>query len=151
MKNHAEMIVEYFHYLVEDFGFSITQQEYDPITMGNAVVVFASNTIGIEVVIDRDQALISVGDIADRRYVWFEFFDVVNYYTHEKCKSYIFPEKTPDNTWDELVDAQLKRLSVILKEDCLPLLEGATLNKPEIQKIQNSRAAELRRKFNLPP
>ncbi len=149
MKNHAEMIVEDFHYLIKDFGFYIIRQEFDPMVMGNAVVLFGSTTIGIEIVIDRNQALISIGDIEDPRNKWFEFFDVVNYYAREKGKSYLFPEKTPENTWDDVVNIQLKRLSAILKEDCLVLLKGEPLQKSEIQEIENKRVAELRRKFHL--
>jgi len=114
--------------------------------MGNAVVVFKSPKFGIEVVIDRNQALISIGEQVDPRMEWFEFRDVVMYYAPDAENVYVFPEKSDENTWDEIVETQLRRLAIVLRKYCDPLLKGESWEKEEIKKIEEDRASEMFKK-----
>jgi hypothetical protein len=123
---------------------------YDPEMMGNAIVVFKSSKAGIDVVIDRNQVLMTLGDPMESRNEWFEFSNVLKYFAPSLESAYVFTEKTVENTWDEVIETQLDRLALILRQYCEPILRGDLSMKEEIKKIQENRKAEslakLRRK-----
>lgn len=143
MSNRADLIKQHFDYLINEYGFRIERKEFDPQTMGNAVVVFKSHKYGIEIVIDRDQALISIGDCLNPRMQWFELQDVVTYYAPSIDDVYSFTEKTADNTWDDIIGLQLRKLAIVLRQHCEPVLRGESWIKGEIEKIEESRKTEL--------
>lgn len=147
MNDRAIMIRKYFYYLIEDYGFSVERMEFDPQAMGNAVLIFISSWLGIEIVVDRNQVLLSIGEHRAPREQWFEFLDVVKYFAPCENIEYIFPEKTSNNTWDEVVEIQLARLADILQRYCKPLLNGESLRITEIKKIEQKRVSELEGKF----
>jgi hypothetical protein len=148
MNDRSDLIVQCFRYLIDEYGFKVERKEFDPNTMGNAVVIFKSTKIGIEIVIDRDQALISIGDQSDPRKLWFEFGDVVQFFAPFIDNVYDFPEETPETgNWDEIVEAQLNRLAAILRQYCEPLLTGEPLMKTEIKKVEEKRVAEMFKRY----
>jgi hypothetical protein len=147
MSDRADLIVKYFDFLINEYHFRMERKEFDPQMMGNAVVVFKSSKFGLEIVIDRNQVLISIGEQLDARREWFEFSDVVKYYSPEAEDAYVLPDKTPENTWDDVVENQLRRLSVMLRQYCQPLLKGELWMKEELKKIEKKRAAEMYKKF----
>jgi hypothetical protein len=142
MIDRVELITKYFKYLVSDYGFIITQQEFDYSSMGNAFVIFKSPRVGVEVVIDRNQVLITIGDEKDNPRDWFEFSSVLNYFS-PLVNAYEFPDKTEINTWDGVVETQLDRLSIILLQYCEPILKGDLTMKKDIQRIQEKNKAKL--------
>jgi len=143
MSDRADMLVHYFGYLVSDYDFRVEEKRYDPQVMGNAVVRFASPKLGVEIVVDRNQVLMSLGDPADVRKEWFEFSNVLRYFAPSVENAYIFPEKTAENTWDEIIQAQASRLADILRQYCDQLLKGDLSMKVSIAKIQAARRLEL--------
>jgi hypothetical protein len=148
MSNHADLIIHYFSYLVSDYGFRVEQREFDLATMGNAFVIFKSSRIGIEIVIDRNQVLLTLGDQMDSRKDWFEFSNVLRYFAPLLENAYIFTEKTDNISWDEAVEIQLNRLASILRQYCEPLLNGDFSMRAGIEKIQKNRKTELLEEFN---
>lgn len=148
MKNRVDLIIKNFDYLISQYNFHVDQKEFDPQTMGNAVVIFKSQNIGIEIVVDRDQVLISIGNQIDTREKWFDFSDVIKYYAPHIEKAYIFTEKTIETTWDDAVETQLVRLSVILRQYCESVLKGDGWAKEEIKKNEEKRKLEMIKKFN---
>lgn len=151
MINRAEMIVQKFDYLINEYGFHITRKEFDAQSFGNTIVVFTSSKYGIEIVIDRNQVLISIGESSEPRVEWFDFSDVVKYYAPYAEEPYDFPEKTAERTWDAVVEIQLRRLSAILHQYCETLLKGEDWIKEEVKKIEEKRAAEMLKKFHQGP
>ena len=147
MLDRSDLLLRYFGYLVNDFGFELERKQFDPGAMGNAVLVFKSRTVSIEIVVDRNDVLISIGDPLDRRWDWFEFTDVMKYYAPEIPTAYVFPQKTSDNTWDEMVEIQVDRLSKMLRQYCEPLLKGEPLMKRELKQIENERVTKRYGKF----
>lgn len=143
MIDRADLIVKYFNYLVSEYGFRIEQKEFAPEVMGNAVVVFKSPTVGVEIVVDRDQVLVSMGDQKELRRQWFEFSDVLKHFAPSIKEAYIFPEKTSENTWNEVVEIQMRRLADILRQYCEPFLKGDLSGKEQIKQIEEKRTAEL--------
>lgn len=151
MSDRSDLIVKYFGYLINEYYFRIERKIYAPQTMGNAVVTFKSPEIGIEIVVDRSQVLISLGNQSDPIEHWFEFSDIIKYYAPSVEKVYIFTEKTTDNTWDEVIETQLQRLAIILRQYCEPLLKGAPLMIEEIKKIEEERRTEMLKKIGQGP
>jgi hypothetical protein len=150
MSDRAELIVQCFAYLVNDYGFHIEKKEFAEYAMGNAVVVYKSSLVGIEIAVDRGQVLISMGDQADQLREWFEFSDVLKYYDPSVEKAYILPEKTPEKTWDDVIEDQIKRLAIILRQYCEPFLKGDLSGGEQIKQIEKKRTAELFEHLNKP-
>jgi hypothetical protein len=146
MVDRSDLIIQYFGYLINEFGFRVEQKVFDPQTMGNAFVVFESSEIGIEIVIDRNQVLIKLGDKMEPREKWFEFSDVLKYFSPSE-EAYIFYEKTEDHTWDEAIEAQLKRLAIIVLQYCEPILRGRLEMKKELKAIEEKRVAKMLKRF----
>jgi hypothetical protein len=78
MTDRSDLILQNFGYLITEFGFSIAEKEFDPSMMGNAFIIFKSSQIGIEIVIDRNQVLIALGDPTEPRKKWAWFKNIRN-------------------------------------------------------------------------
>jgi hypothetical protein len=148
MIDRADLIVQYFNYLISDYDFHVTKKIFDPDAMGNAFVIFESTKLGIQIVIDRSQVLIKIGDVLEPRRQWLEFSDVVKYFAPSIDSPYIFTQKTETRTWDEAIEIQLNRLASILRQYCEPLLKGDFGMKDQIKKIEERRVAELLQDLN---
>jgi hypothetical protein len=135
MTNRDDLIVQYFEYLVNEYGFRITRKERDPRPSWNAVVVFESSKIGVQVAVEMDEVAIHMGDCSDLVYDWFSFSNIMKYYAPHIKEVYVPTRKTTETTWDDVVETQLVRLSGLLREYCEPLLKGENLAKGEIKKI----------------
>jgi len=112
-------VQSHLHFLVDEFGFSITKARYDQ-EMGNAVVVFAKNKTRVEVVRDRGQALISLGDEGLDRWDWVEFAEAVRFFSGKSEPVYLFTlanTPIPD-------DVQVSHLSMLMRAYCEQLLSG---------------------------
>jgi len=143
MGDRTDLILQYFRYLVSDYDFIVVKKEFSPSMMGNAFVVFASSKIGIEVVIDRDQVLIAMGDQSAPRDKWFDFSYAYQYFSNSTEQGYIFPKKTKDNTWDEIVEIQLRRLADLLRQYCDPLLKGDLSMQGKIEELAQNYSKNL--------
>jgi hypothetical protein len=115
MTNSDELIVQYFRYLISDFGFHIEERGKNPSPLGNAFVVYRSSVVGIEITIDRNQVFIRIGDGMDPPKKWFGFNIILKYYAPFIEHAYEFPEYTPGDTWDDIVLPQLLSVSLITK------------------------------------
>jgi hypothetical protein len=140
--NRDDLIVDYFRYLVDEYGYHVEDKRFDPQVMGNAYVVFKSPRIGIQIVIDRNQVLLSLGDQTQPMTKWYEFLDVLTYFAPGET-AYDFGKKTDENTWDDVVQAQLVRLASILRSYCDPILRGNLEMSADIEKLQASRGAKM--------
>jgi hypothetical protein len=119
LSNFELAIQSHLHFLIDEFGFSITEARYDQ-EMGNAVVIFAKYKARIEIVRDRDQALISLGDEGLERWDWVEFAEAVEFLSGKLEPVYLF---TSSNT-PLSDDAQVSHLSILMRRYCEPLLTG---------------------------
>lgn len=147
MVDHDDLIVRYFRYLVDEYGYHIEHKEFSPETMGNAYVTFKSSSIGIQIVIDRNQALMVIGDQSQPIAKWFDFTYVLEYFAPSEI-AYDFGEKTDANTWEEVIEAQLARLALIVRKYCDPLLSGDLGMKGDIERIQTGRGVETMEHLN---
>jgi hypothetical protein len=150
MKNPLDIIKKHFEYLVSEYNYHIEKEEFSPQTMGNAYVTYSSVSVGIRVTIDRSQVLINIGDISDNANEWFDFSDVINFFDPSIESPYIFIEKTNENTTEDIVEAQVKRLASILHKNCGAIIRGELWMKEKIKVIERKRVIEMLEKLKKP-
>jgi len=146
MNDRSELITTSFNYLVDTYGFTVKMKEFDPMSMGNAIVVYNSKYVSIEIVIDRGQVLISIGKADMPRNTWFDITDVVSFFAQD-IVVYEFIEKNKERTQEQAVMMQLDHLSIILQKYCSPILGGNLNSFPNIERIEKNRQNEMLKKF----
>lgn len=139
--NRLDWIKQHFGYLLAKYGFHIDREAYMPQAMGDAFVIFKSATTGICVAIDRDQGLITLGDLSTPQRDWFEFGDVVNFFEPSITNPYDF--SLP-------LEGQIASLAELLLL-CEPFIKGEFWMKDEIKKIERKRAIKEFGKYMNPP
>jgi hypothetical protein len=142
-----EIIKRYFKYLTDEYAFLIEREGYSPEAMGNAYIVFTSKLIAIRVVVDRGQVLIDIGKVALPEKEWFEFTDVIHYFNPGIKKVYAF-SGVPLEKQNFTIEAQVKHVSLILRQYCEPLLIGDFSMEDQIKEIERKRAKEMLEHFN---
>ncbi len=152
--DNSDWIVKYFGYLVSEFNFRVVEKLYSERTMGNAMVLFLSAHIGIEVVLDRNEVSIAFNYPEEPRESWFNYKDALKCFSPAE-KAYpnigqLFDEKRAKHdsnadTWDDVRNAQLDMLASTLREKCAPILRGDLSMINEIEAIKEIRVAEIRK------
>ncbi len=148
MINPDDLIIQYFRYLISDFGFHVAKREFNPTKTGTAFVVFRSSGVGIEIATDRNEVSIRIGDGMDPTKSWFEFGTALKYYAPSIENAYEYPEYKPGDTWEDIVLPQLNRLAKMLREYCEPLLKGDLSGKEAIMKIAKEGEAKMIAQLN---
>lgn len=157
MTDRSDLIIQYFGFLISNYNYFVTEKKFDPQVMGNAFVIFKSSRIGIEIVIDRDQVLITLGDREEPKEKWFDFCDVLQYFNPVEVAysdiDQLFNEKrakhnSNEDTWNEVIDVQLQRLGFLLGEYCEPILKGNLDMKKELKVIEKRRVEEFINKLD---
>jgi hypothetical protein len=138
--------------LTTEFDFWVVDKVFDPQTMGNAFVRYKSSRVGIEIVIDRDQLLIVLGDQMEPREKWFGYSYVLEYFAPAEIAyldvGQLFNEKRANHTsnadtWKEVIEYQLQRVSSMLRQYCEPILRGNFDMKKEIKEIEQKNVTEM--------
>lgn len=148
MKNPLITIEKHFEYLIDEYNYHVVSEEFSPQAMGNAYVIYASSSIGIQVTVDRSQVLLNIGDISDNKKDWFDFSDVIKFFNPSISDPYIFTEKTDKNNTDDIVEIQIRRLASLLGQNCRPILGGELWMKEKIKVIEKTRVAKMIEKLN---
>lgn len=143
MKNPLDIIKKHFEYLIDEYNYQIANEEFSPQAMGNAYITYLSPAVGVQIVIDRSQVLINIGDIVDNIKEWFDFSDVIKFFNPSIKDPYIFIEKSDKNTEDDIITLQVERLASALRQDCEPLLKGELWMKENIKGLEKKRVAEM--------
>ncbi len=119
----TEQAKQHFHYLIDDYGFSVVDERYEPEAFGNSLIQFRSSAIDIMVVLDRGQVLIDVSPYPRPSNYQFSLATVVKFLAPEANEpAYIFPETWED--YDDMIEWQLTRLARVLRQYCVPVLRG---------------------------
>jgi hypothetical protein len=142
----SSLVRQHFRYLTDEYGFSITHDEYFPEHMGNADMVFMSPQIGIEIVLDRGQVLIDIGSVLQTRKEWFEFSDVIHFFASEIEPVYIFPQDFAN--YQAAIESQVSRLAQLMRQYCEPLIRGDLSMQSGIRKIEHNRVARILEHFS---
>ncbi|MBI3176932.1 MAG: hypothetical protein HYZ35_02975 [Chloroflexi bacterium] len=118
----SALVKKHFHYLVDEYGFTVAHESYHPETMGNAQVVFKSALVGIDIVCDRNDVLISLGLLPQGRRDWLEFANVVRVFAPDIGAVYNFPEDFSNR--EAALESQVSRLAQLMHQHCTPVLKG---------------------------
>jgi hypothetical protein len=140
-----ELIKKSFNFLADEYGYSIDREKYSPEAMGNAYVLYKSQSVGIKVVVDRSQVLINIGDLSWPEENWFEFGDVVQFFNPEMKEVYDFSRGSLDN--QAYIESQAKRLARILRQYCKPMLRGDFSMQDDIKEIEKKRVTAMLEHF----
>ena len=141
--NFELAIQNHLHFLIDEFGFSIAKALYDQ-EMGNAVVIFAKNKTRIEVVRDRGQVLVSLGDEELKRWDWVEFAEAVKFLSGKSESAYLFTSSSIPLS----EDAQVSHLSALIRSYCEQLLSGEMSVIQLREAILTHRSQETRAHFD---
>jgi len=137
----SNLVRQHFRYLTDEYGFSITHDEYFPESMGNADILFVSPQTGVRIVLDRGQVVINIGSVLQPQKDWFEFSDVVHFFTPETEPVYIFPQD--NSNYHAAIESQVIRLARLMRQYCEPLLKGDFSMQSGISEIERQRVAKL--------
>jgi hypothetical protein len=148
MTNPLEIINKHFGFLITEYKFRVAKEEHSPDAMGNAYVTFVSASIGLRIAVDRGQVLLNVGSVSDKEKDWFDFTDVIAFFNSSVENPYFFVEKTDENTTEEIIEVQVKRLASLLQRDCKPMLSGMVLMKDKIKEIERRRVEKMLAELN---
>jgi hypothetical protein len=142
--NNLEIIKAQFEQLAEKYGLAISDETSSPTSMGDARVLYLSDAIGLEVVVNRRQVLVTLGDPTGPDNSWFEWIDVINFYA-PKEEVYVFWDKRRKKAVD--VETQAARIAHLLERYCRPLLEGDFSHAAQIRELERERVSEMRSRF----
>lgn len=140
----SQLVQKAFAFLLEDYGFQIVRESYEPQLMGNAAVVLASPTVIVTIVKDRGQVLINMGEAPIAAEERLEFADIVRFFASDKnLDVYQFgpnPYDVPS------AEDQVSRLAWLSREYCTPILRGDFSMRDAIKGLEKERLAELLKK-----
>ena len=116
-------INQYFSFLF-DWGFSIKEKEDENTNLfGNGYYIFVSNRVGIEIVLDRGDVLMSIGKIGQARTDWLDWSIILA----------AFDTQTNAYEFELSVEAQVKHLGELLHLHGFEILRGDFSN-PNLHK-----------------
>ncbi len=140
-------VKKHFGFLLTDYDFFIAHEQFSPEAMGNAQIIFKSPLVGIDIVLDRSQVLVSIGSLVEPRRDWFEFSDVL-YCFVPNLAAYIFPSVPTDfPDFGSSVDAQVSRLARLMSQYCVPILKGDLSMSNKIKEIESERVSKMIESF----
>lgn len=145
----TELIHEPFHYLAEDFGFSVVHVENYPQDYGNAIVVLQSGKCRLRILLERDHVFVEVGSLQapldwaiHAPHLWFDVGDVILFLTNGKTKwKYSLPNGGLGGT--AYIVNQIERIARELR---LYIGQVLHLFEPGVFEEQQARLVEYRRR-----
>ena len=136
----SDLVKQHFSYLLNDYGFAVADERYYPQAMGNAEVWLKSNLVGLRIVLDRGQVLVSLGPLSQPERDWFELYDVIRFFS-PSLNVYEFPEDFSD--YKAALETQIKRLALVILHYCDPLLRSDFSMQEKIRDVETKQVEEL--------
>jgi len=134
-----EQVKKQFWYLIEDYGFSVVDERYNPEAFGNSLVDFQSNSIVMRVLLDRGEVTVDFRPRTGPSNSWYDLGSVVEFLAPEADEPiYIFPE-----TWgnyQDMINWQVDRLAKVVQQYCARVLRGEFSGWEEIAETRNRKA-----------
>jgi len=136
-KIFSNAISNYFNFLF-DYGFSIIEkEECNTSAFGNGYYRFASETVGLEIVLDRGQVLMTIGKISQERRDWLEWSQIL--------KAYVLDIKPYD--FDVDIESQVRRIGKLLQQHCTKILGGDFSDENLLKEIEENIGKEFLKRF----
>jgi hypothetical protein len=105
-------VEKYFHYLVDEYGFSVVEKKQHD-SFDNAKVVLRSEECCIRVT--REKGYVEVGAGPSSEEIWYDLPTLVAYLTEgDEELQYDVPDYDDDFDYDARIEWQLKKLASIL-------------------------------------
>ncbi|MEM3434463.1 MAG: hypothetical protein QXP27_09885 [Candidatus Methanomethyliaceae archaeon] len=134
-----EHVKRRFRYLIENYGFLVIDEKYDPEAFGNSLVDFQSDSIVMRVLLDRGQAMVDFRPRAEPSETWYGLDSVIEFLAPEADEpTYIFPE-----TWDnyqDMIKWQVDRLANVVQRYCARVLRGEFSEWEEMAEARSRKA-----------
>ena len=117
-----EQVKKHFQYLVDDYGFSIVTK-HAPEIFGGSAVNYESDTIGVEIALDRGEVFGRIGPRCDPPETWNDIASLILFlFPQIPEPPYEYPERWNDP--DAMIEWQVARLARITREHLAPVLKG---------------------------
>jgi len=134
----AEAVKYKFGYLIEDYGYSVTDEEYHTEEFGNILVRFRSISLDIIVGLDRGQVYVDVSPRPSRPDYQFGLPTIIQSTAPEaEDFAYIYPEE-PDDPYQR-IDWQVSRVADLLRKYCSSVLKGEFASWDEMDQWRNQK------------
>ena len=118
-----EQVKQSFQYLIDEYDFSIVEEQFSSKFFGNALIRYRSESIDITITLDRNQVLIGLSPVFDMSRRTYTLSALVNYLTSGKPETaYVSPNKGDEHS--NQVILQVNQVSRILQEYCSSILMG---------------------------
>jgi hypothetical protein len=140
MNTFLELVQEKFNFLIIEYGFHFVSFNRDSLNFGNSLIRLESDEVGINIILDRSQISIHIGQLSKPDDDWFDFVDLLQYFAPKIKTPYIYPENLIGN---ERINFQMDRLSQLIKQYCAPIINGDFSMAKKIQKIKLNRIKEM--------
>lgn len=142
--NLTELINKPFHYLADSFGFSVVHSANHPQDYGNAIVVLASDSCRLRILLERERIFAEVGSLqapldwhVHAPNLWFDVGDVISFITGGSGK-WQYPYLDSDPVGSISVADQLESISIQLRPyigEILQLFEPGIFERQQLELI----------------
>lgn len=137
----TENVKRFFSYLIDDYGFLVVGERYDPEVFGNSLVRFRASYVDILVVLDRGQVRIDINPYPMTQGYQFGLPSVVRFLAPEAGEpAYVFPETWQD--YSGMINWQLERVACVLQQYCSSVLRGEFSDWKAISDLQKKEAED---------
>lgn len=138
-----ELVKTHFKYLIDEYGFVLTETRHSPEYFGNGLVRFQSSNANITIILDRGQVLIDIEPYLVMPNQSFDLRSVVMFLTPQINEPiYLFPN---NKDVDESRKWQINRLAHLLRQYCAQVLEGKFSSWEELRQFRDKAAMETYR------
>ncbi len=131
----AEIVKQNFGYLLDNYGFSVVDESYNPEWFGDALVEFQSAQLQVLVIRERGDVFLFVSPLSHPEYR-FELSEIINFLApneRERVKVYFFPDLPGEP--EKSMDLQSANLARVLYQYGSPLLRGEFLQWKELSEF----------------
>ncbi len=121
--NFTGQIKQNFLYLIDEYGFSLTEELFSPESFGNALVIYSSEHVDITITLDRGEVLVDLTPAFDMSKRTYSLPVLLNYLNIRKSKAvHVAHEKRLD--YNTQVIRQIEQVAQMLKRHCSSILIG---------------------------
>ncbi len=91
-KSFSALVRRHFGFLIEEYGYSITENLYNTQPFGGGIIQLQSSNVIIYIMLDREDLSILIGPSTEPKIAWLSVDTIVDYLTDGKVKSIISRE-----------------------------------------------------------
>ncbi len=137
---YVNMVKQHFQFLINEYGFSIIKESYNPeMKAGNGSVVYQSKLVTLEILVDKTEVQIKIGQRKLPGEKWFDFRDVMKCFAPEVEDVYLRSGAALTFKDSFAIEARMLNLAVLLRKYCEPLLGGDFSMKDKIREAEEKR------------